>query len=123
MDAAKKVAHYFIASICHDGFVPKADFMQPNDQIDTSAGAIAACGLIEIAKVVPERESKLYMQSAISIMKALTEKHCDWSDKVDSILQDNSGCWGKEVHIPAMYGEYYYVEAMYKLKGFEKFFW
>lgn len=123
LDVAKKVAHYFIASICDDGYIPKADFMQPDDQIDTSAGAIAACGLIEIAKVVPERESKLYMRSALNIMKALTQKHCDWTDNNDAILQNCSGCWNKQVHIPAMYGEYYYVEAMYKLKGYDKFFW
>ena len=97
--------------------------MQPDDQIDTSAGAIAACGMIEIAKAVPERESKLYLQAAINIMKALTEKQCNWSDEEDSILQNCSGCWGQGVHIPRMYGEYYYVEAMYKLKGFDKLFW
>lgn len=123
LDVAKKVAHYFIAGICNDGFVPRADFMQPDDQIDTSAGAIAACGLIEIAKAVPERESRMYLQSALKIMQALSEIHCDWTENNDSILQNNSGCWGKGVHIPAMYGEYYYVEAMYKLKGFDKMFW
>ncbi len=123
LDTAKKVAHYFIANICNDGYIPKSDFMQPDDKIDTSAGAIAACGLFEIAKAVPQRESKMYMQAAINIMKALTEKHCNWSDDNDAILQNCSGCWNKLVHIPAMYGEYYYVEAMYKLKGFEKRFW
>ena len=123
LDVAKKVAHYFIAAVCSDGYIPKADFMQPDDQIDSSAGAIAACGMIEIAKAVPERESKLYLQAAINIMKALTEKQCDWSDEEDSILQNNSACWGEGVHISAMYGEYFYVEAMYKLKGFDKLFW
>lgn len=120
LDTAKKVAHYFIAAICNDGYIPKADFRQPDDQIDTSAGAVAACGLIEIAKAVPERESKMYMQAALNIMKALTEKHCDWTDNNDAILQNCSGCWNDKVHIPAMFGEYYYVEAMYKLKGYDK---
>ena len=122
LDVAKKVAHYFMASVADNGYVPQADFMQPDDQIDTSAGAITACGLIEIAKLVPERESKMYIQSAINLMKALTEKHCDWTDNNDAILQNCSGCWNKTVHVPAMYGEYYFVEAMYKLKGFDKVF-
>ncbi len=120
LDTAKKVAHYFMTSVIDDGFVPKADFMQPDDQIDTSAAAITACGLLEIAKCVPERESKMYLQAALNLMKAITEKHCDWTDDNDAILQNCSGCWNKQVHIPAMYGEYYYVEAMYKLKGFGK---
>lgn len=43
---------------CNDGYVPRLDFRQPDEPhyIDSSAGAIAACGLIEIAKAVPERE-------------------------------------------------------------------
>ena len=94
--------------------------MQPDDQIDTSAAAIVACGLIEIAKAVPERESKMYLNAAIKLMQAITEKYCDWTENNDAILQYCSGCWNKEVHIPAMYGEYYYVEAMYKLKGFKR---
>ena len=123
LDTAKKVAHYFIASVCDDGYIPKADFMQPDDQIDTSAGAIAACGLIEIAKVVPERESKMYMQAAINLIKALVDNQCDWDDEKDPILMNCSGCWKIGAHKPAMYGEYYLVEALYKLKGFEKRFW
>lgn len=120
LDAAKKVAHYFIAASCCDGYIPKADFVQPDDQIDTSAAAVVACGLIEIAKAVPERESKMYLKAAFNLLKALTESQCDWTDNNDAILQNCSGCWNKQVHIPAMYGEYYFVEAMYKLKGFGK---
>ena len=126
LDAAKRVAHYFIAAICNDGFVPKLDFRAPKEPryIDTSAGAIAACGLIEIAKVVPEFEQELYMQSAVNIMKALSENHCDWTEEEQSILQDVSGEYhGKEIQKPYIYGEYFYVEAMYKLKGFDKLFW
>ncbi len=125
LDMAKKTAHYFIANVCTTDYIPKVDFRQPDepDYIDTSAGAIAACGLIEIAKAVPDFEKKMYMQSAVNILKAITENHCDWSEEEQSILQNTSGCYGKEIHRPAVYGEYFYVEAMYKLKGFEKLFW
>lgn len=125
LDTAKRVAHYFIANVCNTGYVPRHDFRQPDepDYIDTSAGAIAACGLIEIAKLVPELEQKLYMQSAVNIIKALTDNHCDWSEEEQSILQNSSALYGKDVHKSLIYGEYYYVEAMYKLKGFDKLFW
>lgn len=125
LDTAKKVAHYFISNVALTDFVPRHDFRQPEDPdyIDTSAGAIAACGLIEIAKCVPESEQKLYMQSAVNIIKALTDNHCDWTDKEQSILQNSSASYGKDVHKSLIYGEYYYVEAMYKLKGFDKLFW
>lgn len=125
LDTAKKVAHYFIASICDDGYVPKHDFRAPEEPvyIDTSAGAIAACGLFEIAKAVPEFEKKLYLKASLNIIKALTENHCDFGEEEQSILQNSSAHYGKDVHRSFIYGEYYYVEAMYKLKGFDKLFW
>ncbi len=125
LDAAKKVAHYFIAAVANEGYIPRADFRAPDEPkyIDTSAGAIAACGLIEIAKAVPEFEKKMYMQAAINIMKALTETQCDWSEEEQAILQNSSACHAKGVHRTWIYGEYYYVEAMYKLKGFDVLFW
>ncbi len=125
LDAAKKVAHYFIAAVCNDGYIPKSDFRAPEEPIvlDSSAGAIAACGLIEIAKVVPEYEKKLYIQAALNIVKALTDKQCDWSDKQQGILQNSSGCYYKDVHKSYIFGDYYYVEALYKLKGFGPMFW
>jgi len=126
LDVAKKVAHYFIANVATTNYIPLLDFRQPSEPayIDTSAGVIAACGLIEIAKCVPELEQKLYIQSAINIMKAITADHCDWSQTEQSILQHSSGEYhGDEIEKPYTYGEYYYVEAMYKLKGFDKLFW
>ncbi|MBQ2696972.1 MAG: glycoside hydrolase family 88 protein [Clostridia bacterium] len=125
LDTAKKVAHYFISAIIPDNFVPRSDFRAPEEPIyyDTSAAAIAACGLIEIAKAVPEFEKKMYMQAAVNIMKALVEKHCDFTDKDEAILQNCTGSYGEEVHYTCVYGEYYFVEAMYKLKGFEPLFW
>ena len=65
----------------------------------------------------------MYIQSAVNIMKALTENHCNWSEEEQAILLNSSAFYGKQNHLPLIYGEYYYVEAMYKLKGFDKLFW
>lgn len=125
LDAAKRVAHYFIAAVCGTGYVPRADFRAPDEPvyIDTSAGAIAACGLIELAKVVPEYEKTLYMQAALNIMKALCETQCDFGETEQSILQNSSACYARGEHKAWIYGEYYFVEAMYKLMGFESQRW
>jgi len=126
LDTAKRVAHYFISCICND-YLPKCDFRSPEEPViyDTTAGAIAACGLIEIAKAVPECESKIYLNAAINILKALEEKFCNWFDEEDSILQCGTEMYHSEKgrHIPIIYGDYYFVEAIYKLKGFEVLFW
>lgn len=125
LDAAKRVAHYFIASILADNYVPRSDFRAPEEPVyyDTSAGAIAACGLIEIAKAVPEFEKRMYMDAALKIMKTLSAEHCDFGETEQSILQNSSASYGKGTHCSWIYGEYYYVEAMYKLKDFEPLFW
>lgn len=125
LDTAKKVAHYFISNVSSTGYIPLLDFRQPDEPnyIDTSAGAIAACGLIEIAKASDEHEKNMYMNAAVNIMKAISENHCDFTDKDQAIMQNSSSFYGKDVHKPFIYGEYFYVEAMYKLKGFDKLFW
>ncbi len=124
LDAAKRVAHYFIAAVCED-YVPKCDFRQPEEPLvyDTSAGAIAACGLIEIAKAVPQYEKRMYMRAAIEMMKALEKNHCRWDDDEQSILMNCTGMYSDGRNMPFIYGDYFFTEAMYKLRGNEILFW
>ena len=128
LEAAKRVAHYFIANIVETDYIPRVDFRSPEEPvlIDTTAAACAACGLIEIAKAVGEHEKKMYINAAIKILKALEEKYCDWTDKEDSILQmGTEAYYGREWghNIPIIYGDYYFIEAIYKLKGNDMLFW
>ena len=125
LNAAKRVAHYFISAVCNEGYVPYIDFRAPDEPLryDTTAGALAACGLLEIAKAVPEYEKKLYFKAAVKILKALESEHCNWEENEDSILQNGSERYGRGEHIPIIYGDYYFVEALYKLKGYDMLLW
>ena len=82
LNAAKRVAHYFIANVCDD-WLPRVDFRAPSEPIyyDATAGACTACGLIEIAKAVGEHEGGMYMNAAINILKAMAEKFLDLNRK------------------------------------------
>ncbi len=124
LDTAKKVAHYFIANICDD-YLPKCDFRSPDDPVvyDTTAGACAACGLIEIANNVPEFEKNIYMNAAIKILRALEEKFCNWEENEDSILQYGTEAYFTKRHLPIIYGDYFFTEALYKLRGNDMLFW
>ncbi len=86
---------------------------------DSTAGVIAACGLIDIAKNVPEHEQKLYISAAIKILKAMEEKFCNWEENEDSILQMGTEMYTRGIHIPIIYGDYFFAEAISKLKGSE----
>ncbi len=124
LNTAKRIAHYIISNLSQSGFVPKCDYRQPAEShlLDSSAGAITACGLIEIAKAVPEAEKALYMNAAIELLKALDEKCGVWDDSDECILtngtsQFNLGSSIWEVENGALiYGDYYFVEAVCKLK-------
>lgn len=125
LDTAKRVAHYFIANL-QDDCVPPCDFRSPAIPVykDTTAGVCAACGLLEIAKAVPEYEKNLYANAAFRILKETEERYCDWSENEDGIVQ----CGTEAYHfgaknIPIIYGDYFFIEALLKLKGDNMLFW
>lgn len=128
LDTAKRVAHYFITNLVADDWLPIVDFRAPEEpkRYDSTAGAVAACGLIEIAKCVPEGEQKIYLDSAIKLLRAMEERFCNWQDDEDSVLQMGTERYnsdGKGDHIPIIYGDYFFVEAILKLRGEEFLAW
>ncbi|MCK9478208.1 MAG: glycoside hydrolase family 88 protein [Firmicutes bacterium] len=126
LNAAKSTAHYFISNLKGD-YLTLCDFRSPAEPAvyDSTAGAIAACGLIELANNVPELERGGYIDAAIKILKALESKRCNWDDNEDSILQMGTEAYHKKTgrHIPIIYGDYFFVEALYKLRENEFLFW
>ncbi len=127
LDTAKAVAHNFISNLVLDDWLPIVDFRAPEEpkRYDSTAGAVAACGLIEIARAVPEHEKKLYLTAAIKILRAMTEKFCDFGETEDSILGMGTEAYHKNDgnHIPIIYGDYFYAEAILKLRGEEFLPW
>ena len=73
---------------------------------------------MELAELVPEK-SDFYNDAACRIIKAMEEKFCDWSEEEDSILQYGTEAYGWGHHMPIIYGDYYFAEAIYRLKGFD----
>lgn len=124
LDVAKRVAHYFIAAL-GDDFVPNCDFRSPSEPVykDTTAGVVAACGLIEIARNVPKYEKDMYLNAAIKILKATEERYCDWSEKEEAIVLMGTEAYGRGVNMPIIYGDYYFIEAILKLKEMDVLFW
>lgn len=125
LHTAKRIAHYFMANIPDSGIIP-VDFRQPKEprREDDTAAAIAACGLIEIAKAVGPYEKDFYLEAALKLLKTLDESRSDWSTDNDCILQNGSGAYfAKSHHHPIIYGDYYFMEAIFKLKGNDLYLW
>lgn len=126
LQTAKKVAEYFIKETEKTAWLPRLDFRQPEEPLyyDSTAGAIASCGLIELAKNVDnESEKEKYLSVALHILKAMEKSWCNWSENEDSILQMGSLMYEKEQHMPIIYGDYFFAEAVLKLKGTDFLAW
>lgn len=122
---AKKVADYFIANIPDSKLIP-VDFRQPQTPAyeDSTAAAIASCGLLELAKYVPEDEKVTYEDAALEMLKALADKRCNWDENVDNLVEKCTAAYHDEDHeFSIIYGDYYFIEAIWKLMGKELFIW
>ncbi len=129
LDAAKRVAHYFIANVCDD-WVPHIDFRAPAESTakDSTAGAIAAAGLLEIADSVPELGKGLYRGAAIKMLKALDRDCGAWGLDEQGLLLHGSHAYHRDGNDmpndrPIIYGDYYFVEAVLRLCGRKELFW
>lgn len=125
LQTAIKVADYFIEQTKKTDWLPRIDFCQPDSPkyYDSTAGAIAVCGIIELAKILNKEKSEEYLSCAINILKAMEKNWCNWSESEDSILQMGSEAYNWGRHMPIIYGDFYFVEAILKLKGSKFLIW
>ena len=122
LETAKHLADYFIEclpedKVCYWDLI----FRQGSEEErDTSAAAIAACGLLELEKQLPQSDPKkqIYKTIAISIMKTLSIKYTSMNiAKSNGLLLE--GVYDKKsnkgVKECMIWGDYYYLEALTRL--------
>ena len=120
---ARRIADYFIRQIRQDGLTD-CDFCQPPEpqRIDNIAGAIAACGLIELARQTGASE---YEQAAYKLVDGLlsccdfTDRHCGLLTRCTASYHDDGA--GRETNIT--YGDYFLIEALNKIAGIDPMLW
>lgn len=123
LETAMLNADYYLANTPADG-APPWDYDAPETgplaraQVDTSAGAIAASGLLDLASAVPDRtKARAYREFALDSLVSLTETYLgDLTPGFEGIL--NGGVYHIHkrlgVHEAVMFGEYFFVEAIDK---------
>ncbi len=122
LDTAKQTAHYFIANLALNGWLPLVDFRAPGLPVkhDSTAAMCAACGMLEIAEHAGEYEKALYAQSAVKILRACEPAFCDWNPEEDGIVGHGCGSYhgtGADADAPIIYGDYFLTEAILRLLG------
>jgi len=133
LDAAILTADHFIKYCKENDYLTPLDFLAPKDPMyyDASAGMCAACGMIEIAKALGGERGKYYMEEAIKILQAADKHFCNYSDDEDALVLMNSGSYPREgvkvekclLHTSLIWSDFYFVEAMLKLKGNDFLIW
>lgn len=128
LDCAKRVCHFFAMNLPED-YVAHWDFRverKSDTPRDTSAAACAACGMLEIAKHVPEWERAAYEGMAVRILQSLTDNYSNLrDDSRQELLRGGTGNCPAGVNINAgiIYGDYFYMEALSRLTGNDNIFW
>jgi len=127
LHTAQRIAHYVLANLPDSGILP-VDFRQPADPIreDDTAAAIIACGLLELAQAqaVGPYDRGVYLRTAVKLLRTLDASRCDWTQEYDGILKSGSASYHGAVHHQnIIYGDYFFMEALFKLQGNDLYLW
>lgn len=92
----------------------------PDAKRDASAGAIICSALIELSGYVPAEKGKEYLAVAEKQLRSLSspEYRAELGENGNFILKHSVGHMpnGTEVDVPLSYADYYYVEALMRMK-------
>lgn len=134
IDIFRRVTGYFLDHL-PDDLVPYWDFdftTGSDEPRDSSAGAIAVCGMLEMAKYLDKDEAEYYTDAALKLLKPLIEK-CAVKDSAESnglLLHGTyakktptNTCGNSGVDECNTWGDYFYLEALTRLTSDWKLYW
>ena len=120
LDRAVKCAEYFINHPrLPEDLVPYWDYDAPRD---ASAAAITASALLELAKYAPGKEKSYYGTARKILTSLASDRYLIPAGKKCGFLIDHSvgsKPSGSQVDVPIIYGDYYFLEALLRLKNYK----
>lgn len=134
VDIFCRVTDYFIEHLPED-LVPYWDFdfdTGSDEPRDSSASAIAVCGILEMAKYLDKERADKYLEAADKMLRALID-HCANTDmKVSNGLllhgtyardSKENTCKNRGVDECNTWGDYFYMEALVRLTKDWELYW
>lgn len=131
----RKTTHYFLEHLPED-MVPYFDMIfTEGDQWprDSSAAAIAVCGMLEMAKYLEQDEAEYYIDQAKKIMKSLYDKYMVKNTEISNgILLHGTYCCKTPYNTMSgdhgrdeccSFGDYFYMEALTRLYKDWQVYW
>jgi unsaturated chondroitin disaccharide hydrolase len=127
VEAAKRAAHRFMTELPEDG-VPWWDLRLPEDAPhypDSSAGAIAASGLLRLARLAGGEHGKEFYEFARNLLSGLVANCAETQPEAQGLLRHGTYHAHKGLGVDAYFvcGDYFYLEALLALGGQVTDFW
>ena len=124
LEASERIAANFAAHIRPDGLTD-CDFCQPpeEERIDNIAGAVAACGMLELARLTGKDAWK---ETAMRLADGLLDHCADWGGEHCGILTRCTASYhddGAGRHTNITYGDYFLAETLMRLCGQDPELW
>lgn len=128
LDTAKSIADYIIGKLREADYLVPCDYLQPESStlLDSSAAAITLSGLIQLAECQKGVERSYYIEEAMKILSVLNEKSAIWDLSDQALLTDGTSRYHETEskwyvkNGALIYGDYYFVESVYKLNSILK---
>lgn len=125
--AAKEAAGFFLPNL-PEKKVPVWDFRAPvdhRDAEDSSAAACAASALIGLSSLAGnERDRMFYLAEGMDILEKLYFDYSDYSVHEQAVIKHGTVNYpaGRNIDVPIIYADFFFLEALLKLKGMKGLF-
>lgn len=121
LQSAVRTADYFISRL-PAGAVPYWDFHAPagpGTPRDASAAAIAASGLLDLARFTDAASASRYRGAAERIISSLARSYTTKGTAMASVLMHSTGSFPhqSEVDVGLIYADYFFLESILRYKG------
>ncbi|MBQ7717173.1 MAG: glucuronyl hydrolase, partial [Prevotella sp.] len=89
---------------------------------DASAACIVASALLELSQYVDKEKGKAYYEDAVKMLTDLSSEKYQSREKNVSFLMHSTGHHpaGSEIDASIIYADYYYLEALLRLRDIKK---
>lgn len=120
LDFVQKVTDVYLKKLPED-YVPYWDFNDPsipNAPRDASAACVVASALLELSGYLPTEKGTEYKNAAIKMLAGLSSDQYQCGKSKPAFLLHSTGHWpaGSEIDASIIYADYYYIEALLRLK-------
>ena len=122
LDFVQKITDAYLERLLKDG-IPYWDFNDPaipNAPRDASAAAVVASALLELSTLTENKtKAKIYYDKAVAMLTELSSERYQSRNKNNAFLLHSTGHKpnGGEIDASIIYADYYYIEALSRLKN------